>query len=259
MISFSLFKNQPFLLGCIAIFFIGGPLYPTMQLPVIFLDKDLGYAKHTQGLYLFSMGITLLIVSTCTAFLTKKINIRFLAMIGMGVITISCWLNPVISIYSNHAEFLLIWNLRMVGIGLALGPATALALSEIPLAVSGAASIFITLSRQVGGTIGTLWANNTVIRREIFHRETFGSQVDLDSSALRTTILQLKQHLIHNTGSLPEVAEMKATALIHKNILIQSHAVSINDAFYLMGALTFICFLSLIIEFIHQRRKNAAL
>lgn len=249
LVAFSLFKKRSFLLGCMAIFFIGGSLYTTMQLAVTFLDIDLKYAKHTQGFYLSTLGLTMGITSACTAFLSKRIEARFLALLGMGLITLSCWMNPSISIYSDHTQFLLIWNLRMLGIGLALGPATAFALSDIRPEDAGASSVFITLFRQVGGTIGTLCAGVIVIQRKVFHGEIFGSQVHLSSPATQSTVSHLKHHLIYHTGTLPEESEIKALTLIRENLLTQSHAVSINDAFYLIGWATFICFFILLIEY----------
>ncbi|MGH2613195.1 MAG: MFS transporter, partial [Rhabdochlamydiaceae bacterium] len=248
LISFALFKTKSFLIGCIAIFFIGAPLYSTQLLTGTFLDGDLGYEKHTIGLLSMTLGITLGLTSACTVFLSKKISIRVLTLVGMGIITISCFLNPLISIYSSHTQFLWIWNLRMVGIGLALGPATSLSLSELSPAVAGAAAVFITLFRQVGGTIGSLWTEVVMDERNIFHREIFGSQMNSTSPAFQSTLLHLKDHLIRQAGALPIEAEAQARALIQENIFAQSHAASLGDAFFLLGIATLLSVITLLIE-----------
>ncbi len=248
LISFALFKRNSFLIGCIVIFFVGAPLYSTQILSVAFLDADLGYEKHTIGILLATFGITLGASTALTVFLSKIINVRILTLIGMGIITISCFLTPSISIYSEHHQYLWVWNLRMIGIGLSLGPATALALSELPPVVSGAAAVFITLFRQVGGTIGSLWTEVVTTQRNIFHQEMFGAQVESMAPAFQSTFTHLKDHLVHQVGALPAEAEALARALLEKNILTQAHVASIGDAFFLLGIATLLSCIGLILE-----------
>lgn len=259
LIVFSLFKTKSFLLGCITIFFVGAPLYCTQILSVIFLDYDLHYEKHTIGLFLLTTGITLGIVSSCAAFLTKFFNIRFLALMGMAIITISCWINPNVTIYSSHGQLLWMWNLRMIGIGLSLGPATAYAMSEIGPALSGAASVFITFARQIGGTVGSLSAQVVTIERQEFHNEMFGAQIDTSSPAFQTVLRNLESHLIQNTGALPAEAPQTAASIIRANVLTQSHATAQNDAFFLLGIATLVICISIFLEMsweAFKKRKN---
>jgi MFS transporter, DHA2 family, multidrug resistance protein len=248
LISLALFKIKSFLLGCIAIFFIGAPLYSTSILAVTFLDGALHYEKNTIGLYLATLGLTLGGVSTCAAFLSKKVGVRVLTLAGMTIIALTCFMSPSISLYSSHGQFLWIWNLRMAGIGMALGPATALALSDLVPAVAGAASVFITLFRQVGGTLGSLWTEVVMFERNIFHQEMFGSQVDLQSPAFQSVISRIKGHLILQTGATTGEAETAALALVRENLQTQAIITSINDAFFLLGMATLISVIALTAE-----------
>ncbi|HUD01823.1 MAG TPA: MFS transporter [Rhabdochlamydiaceae bacterium] len=259
LIIFSLFKTRSFLLGCITIFFVGAPLYTTQILSVIFLDYDLHYEKHTIGVFLLTTGLTLGIVSSCAAFLTKFFNIRFLTLTGMVLITISCWINPNVTIYSSHGQLLWMWNLRMIGIGLALGPATAYAMSDITPALAGAASVFITFARQMGGTLGSLSAQVITIERQEFHNEMFGAQVDTSSPAFQEVARHLQSHLIHNTGATPAEAPHLADSIIRANVLTQSHAAAQNDAFFLLGLATFAICISILLEMgweAYKKRKQ---
>jgi DHA2 family multidrug resistance protein len=248
LISFALFKTNSFFTGCIAIFFIGAPLYATQLLSTTFLDALLGYEKHTIGLLLTTLGITLGATSMCTVFLSRKISIRVLTLTGMAIITVSCFLAPAASIYSNHTQLLWIWNLRMIGVGLALGPATSLSLSELPPSVAGAAAVFITLFRQVGGTIGSLWAEVVSDTRSVFHQQMFGSQISTLSPAFQSTLQHLKSYLIRQAGALPAEAEAQARALIQSDVLVQARAASIGDAFFLLGIATLLSCALLLLE-----------
>ncbi len=262
LIAFSLFKTRSFLLGCITIFFVGAPLYTTQILSVTFLDNDLHYAKDMIGYYLHTLGLTLGLVSACAAFLTRFINIRILTFTGMALITFSCLINPDITIYSSHGQLLWMLNLRMVGIALALGPATAYAMSDIAPALAGAASVFVTFARQMGGTLGSLSAQVITIERQEFHNEMFGAQVDTASPAFQAVFRNLQSHLIHNTGASPTEAPQLAESIIRANVLTQSHATSMNDAFFLMGIATLVICLSILLEMgwsAYQKRKQVNL
>ncbi len=259
LIIFSLFKKKSFLLGCITIFFVGAQMYAAQILSVVFLDADLHYEKHTIGLFLLTMGVTLGVVSSCAAILTKFFNIRILTLTGMALITISCWINPNMTIYSSHGQLLWIWNLRMIGVGLSLGPATAYAMSEIAPALGGAASIFITFARQMGGTLGSLSAQVVAIERQEFHNEMFGAQVDTASPAFQATLRNLESHLIHNTGAIPAEATKTAASIIRANVLTQSHATALNDAFFLLGIATFVICVSIVLEMSWTKFKSMRL
>jgi DHA2 family multidrug resistance protein len=248
LIVFSLFKGKEFLLGCITVFFVGAPVYSTQLLSVIFLDSDLGYEKHTVGLFLSTLGITLGVVSSLAAFLTKIFSMRILTLVGMGIISLSCLINPNVTLYSSHGQLLWLWNLRMIGVGLAIGPATAFAMSKIAPALDGYASVFVTLARQVGGTIGSLGAELITIERQEFHNEIFGSQVNITTPAFQEVARNLQSHLMHNAGATATTASQTATSLIRANLLTQSHVTSMNDAFYILGIITLIICICLILE-----------
>jgi hypothetical protein len=151
------------------------------------------------------------------------------------------------------------WNLRMIGIGLALGPATAYAMSDITPALAGAASVFITFARQMGGTLGSLSAQVITIERQEFHNEMFGAQVDTSSPAFQEVARHLQSHLIHNTGATPAEAPHLADSIIRANVLTQSHAAAQNDAFFLLGLATFAICISILLEMgweAYKKRKQ---
>jgi DHA2 family multidrug resistance protein len=254
IILFSLFRIKSFSLGCFAIFVVGLPLYATQLLTINFLDADLGYAKYTIGLYLCSLGVTLGVFSAVAAFLTKKIDVRILTMIGLSLITLSCWLNPDMTIYSSHFQIFGINNLRVLGVSLTLGPATSLAMSEIQKEESGIASVFVTLARQIGGTLGTLIAGLMMIDRFQFHNQIFGSRINQKSAAFEKVSHHLQTHLIHNAGASPLDAADKAEGIIRANVMTQANATAMTDFFYLLGFVTFAIVIGLLVEFLYEKK-----
>lgn len=248
IINFELFRVKTFFLGCVSLFSVGAVLYTTQLLSVVFCDFDLQYEKHTIGLFLTPQGFSFGFFGSLVAIISKKISIRLLTLIGMSLVAISCFMNSYITIYSSHEQLLWMWNLRSIGIGLSIGPATAFALLDIPKTLSGAAAILIILSRQIGGTIGTLGANVIIAERTVFHNDRFGSQIDITSPRFEQVASRLQTHLTHDVGTVATEAKNQAIDIIRRNIMIQSHATAINDAFLVLGTILSIITAALIIE-----------
>lgn len=248
IINFALFKHKTFFLGCMTIIFVGAILYANQILNVVFCDFDLRYEKHRIGLFLAPQGLFFGFFGAIVAVLAKKVSIRLLTLIGMVMVTISCYLGAYFTIYSSHEQLFWTLALRNTGIGLSLGPATALALLEIPKALSGAAAVLIILCRQIGGTLGTLGADVIIIERTIFHSNRFGSQMEVMSPRFEQVAERLQTHLIHNVGAVPEEAKTQALDMIRGNVMIQAHATAINDSFLILGGILGVITLGLIIE-----------
>lgn len=248
LIEFSLLRKKTCLLGCIYIAFVGAVFFTTQILSVVFLDADLHYEKNTIGLFLIPRGLIFGITATAAAFLAKKIGIRPLILIGMFLLTISCWMNTSITIYSSHSQMQWMWILRMIGFGLTWGTAVAFALLEVPRILSGAGSVLIILFRQIGGSLGSLTAGNIVIGRTVFHSERFGAQIAPPTPEITTTLTHLQTHLIRNLGKTPLEAKNQALALIKSNVMTQAHVTSINDAFYVLGVILGVITIALVIE-----------
>jgi hypothetical protein len=132
-------------------------------------------------------------------------------------------------------------------------------MSDIPSALAGAASVFVTFARQIGGTLGSLSAQVITTERQEFHNEMFGAQIDTASPAFQGVIRNLQSHLIHNTGVAPSEAPHLAESIIRANVLTQSHATAQNDAFFLLGIATFVICISILLETgweAYQKRKQ---
>ena len=171
-------------------------------------------------------------------------------------------MNVDITIYSSHSQIQWMWLFRMVGFGLTWGTAVAFALLEIPRALAGAASVLVILSRQIGGTLGSLGAGNISIERTIFHAERFGAQTETTAPCFQSVFTQLKHHLMHNLGKTSFEAKNQALALLKSNVQTQAHTTSINDAFYvlglLLGAITLALMLEALWEVVKKRRQKIA-
>jgi len=253
LILFSLLKTHSFSLGAISVAFTAVVIYVVMTIGPILTIGFLQYDFWHGGLIIAPIGVTMGLLSVVVALLTHKIGIRWITLTGMLLLGIGCYINTDYTLYSSHQEFIWIYNLRAAGIALALGPATALAMSEIPAALAGPASILVTLFRQMAGTIGTAGTEALMIERTLFHNQVFGMRMSPVSPRLQQVVERISDHLVHNTGAAPEEAKETALALIRKNVVTQSQITSMNDAFYLIGIVVFVITVFLFLEMMKNR------
>jgi hypothetical protein len=124
--------------------------------------------------------------------------------------------------------------IRGIGIGLALGSTTFLALYDVPKELKDAAATLLTFFRQVGGTYGGTLIAIFSIRQTIFHAARFGEQANMQLPAYKITAEKFAS---------PELAK----AMIVRNIEIQAFVQGLNDALvafgYITGGLTILLFI----------------
>ncbi len=256
LFNLRLFKNKSFLLGNITVFLTGAVLYSFQIVAPVFFDSILLYDRWTTGLFLCTTGFSLWGATAVATLLMRYINVRFVTLFGLAILIISCFQTVDITINSSHFQMLFNFNLKNIGTGFILGPATALALSSIEREDVGPGSLINNFCRQYGGTLGSLGTQVLTVQRSIFHADRFGSQVETNSPRFQEVVQRISDHLVVNSGALPSEAHDKAVALLRKNILSQSATAAMNDAFYILGIILFVVTSFLVLELLFDLWKK---
>lgn len=258
LILLPLLKTHSFTLGSISVAFGAIVTYVTMTIGPILTIQYLKYDFWTGGLIIAPIGLTIGVLAVVGAWLTKIIDIRWITLFGLLLLGIGCYINVDYTLYSSHKSFLWMYNIRAAGIAFALGPATALAMSEIPKALAGPASILVILFRQVTGTIGTAATETVITQRTQFHNQIFGARMDIQSPRIQQVVNHLSDRFLQNGGAAsPEEAQEMALGVIRENVIIQSQITSLNDAFYIIALLIFGVTVLLFLEMISNKMKNS--
>ncbi|MCB1110871.1 MAG: MFS transporter [Chlamydiia bacterium] len=246
LMNISLFKIRPFCLGNIAIFIVGSTFFSTSTNLTKIFETDLLYSKYHLSLLQLPLGICIGIFGALSGLLSKKVGIRPLATMGMVLVSISCFTNHSITIQSDHAQYLWLQVLRGTGIGMALGPFTALALKRIRPENIGQAAVIITIFRQFGGALGGIIIDLIRNIRFPFHLLRFGEQMSLTSPALERHLDATDTFLTDQAGCIPavipgvsegftEAASVRGLAELREYAAAQADILSINDGYWLIG------------------------
>lgn len=271
LMKISLFKIRPFFLSNIAIFIVASTLFSTTSTLTKIFEYDLLYSKYHIALLQLPIGLTLGIFGAASGLLSKKIGIRILASTGIVLVAISCLINHNITIQSDHKQFLWVQTLRGIGIGMALGPFTALALKRITPENVGQAAVIITICRQFGGALGSTIVELVHNIRFPFHLLRFGEQMSLNSPALTHHLEAADTFLISNSGSIPsvipevtegftEAASVRSMAQLYNYAAAQADILAFNDAYWIIGwaalAIFFIIGFFMLRAKLHESRSS---
>ncbi len=156
LLPLSLFRDRNFSVSNLT----GGTVTFTMSgffIPMtIFLQSVRGYSAVHAGLILMPMSIGLLVASPISGRLADRINGKYLVMAGLTVAALGIALvTRVLSLSLTPWDILVPMVVMGLGMGFTFAPLTALAMRDISPALSGAASGFLTTSRQVSMAIGS--------------------------------------------------------------------------------------------------------
>lgn len=253
MIPIALFKDPIFATSSAAMFLLGMALFASVSVSIDYMLNGLGYEKFVTGKIACIYGLTMAGFSMIASQLVKFIPVPVMTFTGLSILIFSYFLNNELSWLTGVDQVLWILLLRGIGVGLALGSTTILALYSVPNELKNSAATLLTFFRQVGGTYGGTLIAIFSIRQTIFHAARFGEQANNQLPAYRMTYQN-----IYN--KFPDPAQAKAA--IVRNIEIQAYIQGLNDALiafgYITGAVAFILLASLLYR-AWRNRKNKAL
>jgi EmrB/QacA subfamily drug resistance transporter len=235
LFKLQLFKIHSFSLGCILIFFIGGVYFSTTTIfPNIFLN-GLIYSKVQTGIHMVIFGAAVGLVGAFAGSLLQKIGVVNVVILGSICIAFSCFMQHTFTIYADHLMVFTLLAVRGAGVGLSLGPVTALALKDVPKELGGNASIIVTICRQMGaGLLGSL-IELIAYDRNQFHLLRFSEQLALKTPEYEKTIRRLSRHIYSSLGENSELSIQKAKGLVNATFVRQSEILSINDGYLIIG------------------------
>ena len=238
-----LFKDPIFSVSLMAMFLIGMGIFAGLAITVEYMLSGLLYEKYTIGKIASIYGITIGAFSILSNYLAKVLPLPILTLSGLTFLIFSYFFSNELSWLTGYSQVIPILLMRGIGIGLALGPTTTMALAHIPIEFQTSAAIVVTFFRQLGATYGGTLISIFSIQRTIFHTARFGAEVNLHLPAYQKTMKNL-------TSKFPNAVEAKYAII--ENIQRQAHIQGINDALMIFGYVTAFFTVILFILIIHR-------
>jgi len=157
------FRNINFAIGCGYSFVLGVGLYTIIYLTPIYLSSVKGLNSLQIGYYLMVVGIFQLLSAFIAGPLEKKMDLRWMLCLGLGLFALGSWMNGNLTAESGYWEFFWPQAVRGSALMLCFLPINTLALGRLPVEEVKNASGLYNLMRNLGGAIGLAVANTQMI------------------------------------------------------------------------------------------------
>lgn len=256
IVPLSLFKDPIFSVSAVALFLLGMAIFAGLSVTTNFMIDGLGYEKYVTGKVGMWYGFAIAFCSILASLLSKKIPVPVLAFSGLSLLVASYFLNNRLDFTCGPDQVIPILILRGIGVGLALGPATAQAMAEVPTALRAPAATILTYFRQIGATFGGTAFQIFTIKRSIFHTSLFGQTVNEWLPAYQTTAAHLQNRLANTVSEGIEsgaIAKGIVITLVQRQAFIQA----LNDGCLIFGWVTlFVALILILVQILKKVRAE---
>jgi DHA2 family multidrug resistance protein len=178
LFDFAVLRDRNFVLACSIMFAMGMGLYGGMLLQPMFLENLLGYPTTEAGFDLVPRGLATLAAMTLVSRVASKVSPKVLLGIGIASsIAGSVWMTGLTSDIGG-GWMLVPLALQGFGLGLIFVPASTVAFSTIPKALSAEAAGLYSLVRSVGSAVGISVVSSYFARSTQSHWAMFRGELN---------------------------------------------------------------------------------
>ena len=234
LLNLRLFKNRNYALANLIIMIVGVILFGTIQFLPQLLQQVLGYTATTTGLAMTAGGLATLLVMPLSGILSNKVQPRYLLAIGLAIETYAMWrlTNLTAEISFSYAAQMRVWI--AMGIPLLFVPLSNAAYVGLPPDQSSQASSMLSISRNLGGTMGISLVQAFLAQRQQFHQSRLVEGLNPLNPNFQTGLAQMSQ-TIAGQGAAPGDLQSTALGRLYGTVVREAGILSYIDTFWLLA------------------------
>ncbi|WP_373894690.1 MDR family MFS transporter [Virgibacillus natechei] len=155
MLEFRIFKYRTFTLAIVITMTVLVSLIGAETLLPLFMQNVLQFTPLESGLMLLPGAIVIGIMSPITGRLFDKFGAKWLALIGLSIVTVTTFMFTRLSLETSFTYLTTIYAIRMFGLSFALMPVMTSALNQLPPKVYSHGSAMANTMQQISAALGT--------------------------------------------------------------------------------------------------------
>lgn len=155
MLEFRVFQFRTFTLAIIITMTVLVSLIGAETLLPLFMQNALGFSPLKSGLMLLPGAIVIGIMSPITGRLFDYYGAKWLALIGLGIVTVTTFMFTQLSLDTSFTYLAVIYAIRMFGLSFTLMPVMTSALNRLPPKWYSHGSAMANTLQQISAAIGT--------------------------------------------------------------------------------------------------------
>lgn len=250
VIDIRVFKDRNFLFGTFASSFINVMLYSTLLLVPMFIQSLLGYSPSMSGLTMFPRAIICLIGLIVVGEISRFIEARILATIGLLIMAGSILMLTQMNTTSSMESVILPNILLCIGVPTAFVPITALSFQTLPASKNADAAALHALFKNIITAIATSASATFIARVSQVHQNYLVGNLSPHNPMFQYKFMALKAKFIHLYPAV--LAARKADGMLYRQLQQQARLASFFDAFTVLATL---CIIVIPILFILKTKK----
>jgi len=233
LLELRLFRSREFSLCTLITFLAAQCLYGGMYALSIFLGAIHGYSPLEIGSILAWAGIPQIFIIPFLPILMRKVDGRILAIVGLALFAWSNWNNTGINNDYGGNEFR--WTLiqRAISQPFFTISLSALAIQKIVPSMAGAASSFINMIRNLGGSVGIALVSYIINIHSSKYSEILQSLLNPIAPSMSEQVTIMK-NMLFVAGQDPSLAEIASNKMISSQILRESYFHCFNEVFEIL-------------------------
>jgi DHA2 family multidrug resistance protein len=237
-------------------FVLGLGIYSSVFVFPLYLEDLLGYSALQTGLLLIPSAATAALMMPIVSFLLRRgAKARIIATFGFIMFFVFSWIMSSQSLHSGASDFYLPLVLRGVGLGSLSVPINTITMWGLEGHDLAEGSALSSITRSLGGSIGIAMITVFLQRRNALHWNRLVSNITNFDNATRSQMQHLTQKFT-SSGFAPTVAHHQAYQSIAGTVMRETHMMSYNDIFLVVGVMFLICIPFLVLMKIKGMNEN---
>lgn len=231
IVNLRLFADRNFGLSCLAVYLVFATLFGAIVLMPEMVQTLMGYSATLAGLVLSPGGVVTMMLMPVAAWLTGRIDARWVLAASLLGIALSLWLMAHISLQVSFWQLVELRLVQSAAMGLFWVPINAIAFAFIARRNSTEATGLFNLVRNEGSSLGISLSATLLARRGQFHQFRLIEHVTPLNPVAGEAIQQASQAAQH-AGADPVTASDQGLLLVYRLVAQQAQTLAYLDAFW---------------------------
>lgn len=156
LVDLGLFRSGTFVMACLSAFLFSAAVFGAQPYTSLFMQNYWGFSPLEGGLAFVPATFMVAVLMPVSGILGQKLGTRLRLVVVTGALAVSISFLLLLRTDTNttYLDFLPAYMLRGLGIGLVMSATSLAVVSAVPQAKSGLASGTLTMSRNIGTSIG---------------------------------------------------------------------------------------------------------
>jgi DHA2 family multidrug resistance protein len=228
------FTNRNFALGAFYTFVVGTGMYGTTYLVPLFLAQVRGLSSLQIGETVVITGLAQLAMSPISPFLARKMDLRLMLGIGIGLFAVAMYLTAGLTNQSGFVELFIPQVVRGVALMMCYIPANIIALGSVPQDKLKNSAGLYNLMRDLGGAIILATIGTLMNQRLDFHWNRLIEDINPARPAVQHFLDMQTSHL---DGLVSGDAARTTVKLLANLVQREALVLTYNDAIMVIGGL----------------------